>query len=222
MKAIKLFFISLVISVSAHAETVYVTENLRLDLRKGPSNGHKIIKMVKSGSPLTVIEKNTKTGYSKVRTEAGLVGYVVSRYTQTTPASRELLEQANIELEQLRLENKRINADLLSMQTDNQNHNSRNLNLTNERDQLSREIRDLKQTAGSAIQIKQQRDQLQERVVNLERENQELRRENQALEDTSNQDWFLNGGIVAFFGIFFGLIIPKLTWQRRRSSWDSF
>ncbi len=56
----------------------------------------------------------------------------------------------------------------------------------------------------------------------MERENQQLKREKQALEDSTNQDWFLYGGILAFTGIFLGLIIPKIRWQRKTSNWDTF
>ena len=72
------------------------------------------------------------------------------------------------------------------------------------------------------MQLKQQRDQLQERVVNVERELQQIKRENQALQDTTNQDWFLYGGILSFIGIFLGLLLPKISWHRKTSNWDTF
>lgn len=222
MKSIKTFIFLLIASSSVCAETVYVTEKLKMAMRSGTSTRHKILKMLPSGSALTIVSKNPETGYSQVRTSAGLQGYVLTHLTQKKPPARKLLDQVNTEMEQLKAENKQLSESLLALQDNS------NLNVTDksqliiERDQINRELQELKQTAGNAIQLKQQRDQLQERVVNIERENQQLKRENQALDDTSNQDWFLNGGIVAFFGIFFGLLIPKLSWHRRRGGWDSF
>ena len=87
---------------------------------------------------------------------------------------------------------------------------------------MGSELAELQQTAANAIQLKQQRDQLQERVVSVERELQQLKRENQALTDSSNQDWFLYGGALSLFGVLLGFILPKLSWRRRSSGWDTF
>ena len=93
--------------------------------------------------------------------------------------------------------------------------------MANERDQLKQELGELKKTAASSIQIKNERDELQERFVNVERDLQQFKLENQALKDTASQDWFLYGGILALAGVILGFILPKLSW-RRRSSWDSY
>ena len=73
----------------------------------------------------------------------------------------------------------------------------------------------------SSSQLRNERDELQERVVNVERDLQQYKLENQALKDTASQDWFLYGGILALFGVLLGFILPKLGW-RRKSSWDSY
>ena len=93
--------------------------------------------------------------------------------------------------------------------------------LSDERDQLSRELAELKKTTTNAMQIKNERDELQERVVNVERDLEQLKLENQALKDTSNQDWFLYGGLLALVGVILGFILPKLGW-RRKNNWGTF
>ena len=217
-----IIFLLIFISAAVHAETVYVTDQLKLDLRGGMSTRYRILKMLPSGTPLTVISKDSKTGYTKVRLSNGLEGYLLTRYTLDKPIARWHLDKANKELEQLKTENEQLNHELSTVKKDYSQDIDDKSTLSTERDDLSRELNNLKQTAANAIQLKQQRDQLQERVVNIERENQQLKRENQRLEDSSNQDWFLNGGIVAFLGIIFGLLIPKISWHRRTSSWDTF
>ncbi|MGR9072034.1 MAG: TIGR04211 family SH3 domain-containing protein [Gammaproteobacteria bacterium] len=218
-----LFFISFfILGFSTQAETVYVTDRLKLDLRSGESSRYKIVKMLSSGTPLTLIEENPDTGYSKVMLKNGMEGYILTRYTSKQPASRWLLEQATQELEKLRTENSRLTAKLNTLNGDKTQAISDNNDLSEERDRLSLELNELRQTAANAIQLKQQRDRLNERVVNIERENQQLKREKQTLEDSANQDWFLYGGLLAFAGIFFGLLIPKISWHRKTSSWDTF
>jgi SH3 domain protein len=93
--------------------------------------------------------------------------------------------------------------------------------LTKDKEQLTRELADLKKTATNAVQIKNERDELQEKVVNSARELQQLKVENQALKDSANQDWFLYGGGLALAGVLLGFIIPKISWGRR-NTWGSF
>ncbi|MBT3812812.1 MAG: TIGR04211 family SH3 domain-containing protein [Gammaproteobacteria bacterium] len=196
---------------------------MKFTLRSGESNSHKIVKMLPSGSKLTLLDTNKTTKYSKVKTAAGVVGYLPSRFTQEKPISSWYLKKANEKLGLLQSENEQIKLSLAELQKNNSSSTSSNTNLTKERDQLSTELNDLRQTASNAIQLKRQRNELQERVVNVERELQQLKREKQALEDSTSQDWFLYGGILSFLGIFFGLLIPKISWQRKsHGNWDTF
>jgi len=45
-----LFFISLLGSVSAFAETAYITDQLKITLRSGESTTHKVVRMPPSGT----------------------------------------------------------------------------------------------------------------------------------------------------------------------------
>ena len=222
MKNYLFIIFSLALSFVAQAETVYVTDQLKLDMRSGEGTKFKITKMVASGTPLTVISRNTATGYTKVRLRNGTEGFILTRYTIREPVARQRLEKGIKNLEIIRSVNASLTAELETLKGDNSKTAANNDELTKERDQLSRDFNSLSQTAANAVQLKHQRDQLQERVVNIERENQQLKREKQALEDSANQDWFLYGGILAFAGIFFGLMIPKISWRRKTSSWDTF
>ncbi len=204
----------------ANADTVYVTDNLRVNLREDQDKFSKVVDVVSSGTPLTVLA-TTASGYKKVRLKNGKEGYILARFTVNTPPSKWLLDQANEKLEQLKEENSRLQTQIDEMLGSSTASDSSRQQLILQRDQLSRELNELRQSSANVIDIKLQRDQLQERVVNVERELQQLKRENQALEDSTNQDWFLYGGILAFTGIFLGLLIPKLSIQRK-SSWDSF
>ncbi len=223
MKYFFYFIITLLSCNVAIAQSVYVSDSMKFTLRSGESNSHKIIKMLPSGTGLRLISTNKATGYSKVKTSAGLVGYLPTRFTQDKPINSWYLNKANQKLELLQSENDQIKTTLADLQTNNSSTASSNTELTKERDQLSTDLNDLRQTASNAIQLKRQRNELQERVVNVERELQQLKRAKQALEDSTSQDWFLYGGILSFLGIFFGLLIPKISWQRKsHGNWDTF
>jgi SH3 domain protein len=197
---------------SANARTVYVTDNIEIPLRSGESERTKIVKMLTNGAQLNVLEENSENGYTYVQTANGAEGFILTRYLSNEPISRTQLEVVSKKLEALQEENKQLKSSQSATQ-----------DIGKDRDRLSAELSELQQTAANAIQLKQQRDQLQELVISNERELQQLKRENHALTDSSNQDWFLYGGGLSLFGVLLGFILPKLSWRRRSSGWgDSF
>lgn len=202
---------TLALSNLAQARSAYVTDSVEIPLRSGESERSKIVKMLPNGTPLTILGDNTENGYTYVQAANGAEGFILSRYMSGEPSARSQLEASNKKLETLQEENKQLKTA-----------HANNQELGKERDKLSSELSELQQTAANAIQLKQQRDQLQERVVSVERELQQIKRENQALADSSNQDWFLYGGGLSLFGVLLGFILPKLSWRRRTSGWDSF
>ncbi|WAR46392.1 TIGR04211 family SH3 domain-containing protein [Methylomonas rapida] len=195
----------------AEARVGYVTDSIDVPLRSGESERSKIVKMLPNGMSLNVLGDNTENGYTYVQAANGAEGYILTRYISNEPSARNQLEAAVKKLETLQEENKQLKASQVNHQE-----------VGKERDKLSAELSELQQTAANAIQMKQQRDQLQERVVTVERELQQLKRENQALADSTNQDWFLYGGGLALFGVLLGFILPKISWRRRSSGWDTF
>ncbi|MDP3877052.1 MAG: TIGR04211 family SH3 domain-containing protein [Methylobacter sp.] len=221
-KILSSFFILLATFGSAQAKTVYVTDNLNLSLRSEENNSSKVVKLLPTGTPLTVIEEKS-SGFYYVRLNDGTEGYMPARNTMKEPPSRSQLELANKNLAALQIENAALKAELSTIKESITPGTTLEQSLATERDQLSRELNELKRTAASTVELKNQRDELQERVVNVERELQQFKLENQALQDTANQDWFLYGGILALIGVILGFILPKLSWRRSRtSSWDSY
>ena len=206
----------------ANAATVYVTDSIKYTLRKDENNRSKILRMVSSGTPLTVLNKDISTGYTFVRTANGTEGYILYRHVKKNPTHRWYLEKANKKLETLEADFDLAKQELTQIVNNNDQTLSSNQNLSTERDTLSQELTELRQTAANAIQLKRQRDQLQARVISVERELQQVKRKNQTLEDSANQDWFLYGGILSLFGVMLGFILPKLSWRKRTSNWDTF
>ena len=215
------FIILIVTFGSAQAETVYVTDNLSLSLKSEESMRSKVLKALPVGTPLTVIKENKKNGFTRVRSDDGMEGYIETRHITKQPPILNQTETSSKILESLQTENTALKAELATVKSAITPGTSLEQSLANERDQLRRELGELKKTAASSIQLKNERDELEERVVNVERDLQQFKLENQALKDTANQDWFLYGGALALIGVLLGFILPKLGW-RRKSSWDSY
>lgn len=221
-KSLSLFFILISLSISVNAESVFVTDTIKFTLRSDENNRSKILKMVPTGTMLSLIDVNTDSGYSFVRTDTGVEGYILTRHTKNRPVSSWYLKKATKKLASLQKKHDSIKKELDALKKGNTSTRSSNKSLTNERNSLSKDLKELRQTAANALQLKHQRDKLEERVISVERELQQVKRENMTLEDSANQDWFLYGGILSLLGVLFGFILPKLSWHRKSSNWDSF
>lgn len=81
----------------------------------------------------------------------------------------------------------------------------------------AKELEDLRQGMGQAM--KQENEQLRVRATELEKRVEVLDQQNRMLQDRSRQEFFLYGGGVAFIGLLFGLIIPRLKMGRQRDRW---
>ena len=218
---LRAFFILIATLSSAQAETVYVSDDQNLALRNAASINSKILTLLPTGTPLTLTDKQTKSEFIHVRLIDGTEGYIKSRYTKKQPPAIDPKDIASKNLALLQNDNAVLRTELNTLKESLTPDSSLEKSLATERDQLARELNDLKKTAANAFQIKNERDELQERVVNVERDLQQFKLENQALKDTASQDWFLYGGILALAGVLLGFILPKLSW-RRKNSWNSF
>ena len=210
-------------SLTAHAETIYVTDTMRHALRSEENSRSKIVTMLTSGMALTSITKNPKTGYTFVKTKQGREGYILTKHTmKKTPVTSWEFKKTKEELEALQRSYNNLNTQLIKSTNGSDHALYNNQTLTKERDKLKNDLEELRKTASNAIQLKHQRDQLKERIIPVERELEQLKLENQTLKYSENQDWFLYGGLLALLGVFLGFIIPKLSWSRKSNRWDTF
>jgi len=210
-KSVFSLIVFLACSSLAHAKVGYVTDSVAIPLRSSESERARIVRMLPNGMQLSLQGENTENGYTYVRAANGSEGYILTRYISHEPIARTKLEAITKKLEELQEENKALKMS-----------EAKGQELSKERDKLSAELSELQQTAANAIQLKQQRDQSQELFVKTERDLKQLKRENQALTDSTNQDWFLYGGGLSLFGVILGFLLPKLSWRRRTSGWDTF
>ncbi len=197
------------------AETVrYVTDSLKLDARTGPSTGHRIVRMIQSGSQVTELER--REGYSRIRLPGGQEAWILSRYLMDQPAARDTVAEAQEALERLEAENTQLKSRLERILTKGEATATDLTEYQSENQRLTQELAEIRRTAAEVLSINQQNQELQERVVILERELQLARQENQSLVDNSEREWFVTGAGVLFGGMILGFVIPRMRLKKRR------
>ena len=221
MKKIVLSLILLLSFGQLQAASRYVTDQFKITFRSGESSTHKILRMLPSGYKLELISSNSETGYSKVRTEDGTSGYVLTRQLMDIPVARDRLTTAESRLKELLQEPGKLSAKLAAVQNDLATLQKSYDVISQEKAKLDKELETIRRTASDAIRISSERNELRKLVAQLTHQVEELKQENRELSNNSNQKWFMIGAGIIILGIVIGLILPHLRFQRRKNSWGS-
>jgi len=211
----------LVLSGNAVAETRYVSDTLEITMRSGKGTSFGITRMLRSGTPVEVLNVDKKSGYTQVRTNSGKEGWVLSRFLMKGQAARERLATAEKKLAELELENRKLTTAMAALKEEKVALETNLAALEGESRGVSQELAEIRRTASSALAIDSENKDMKGRMVSLERQLQTVQQENEALKDRTARDWFMVGAAVVLLGIIVGLIIPKIRF-RKKSSWDTF
>ncbi len=177
-----------VITGFAAAETAYVKGLMKITMRTGPGQDHKIIAMLKSGDKLEMLD--SKNGWSEVKNSRGAQGWVLTRFiTDNVPVSlivdklKKQVSDLSEELENVKKQNMALSAKAKQSKAIEDSY----YRLKKESANLI--ILEKKYKKTSALSEKQQ-----VRIGALEKQ---LR--------NSDIKWFLSGGGVLLIGIFLGI-----------------
>ena len=196
------------------AETVrYVNENAAAALRAGAGPRFKIVKSLPGGTAVTVLQVDEKKGFSMVRTQEGVSGWVATRELTDTPSTRQRLAELQQNLERLKAENARLQQAFGGADAA-----SRYSQLLEENERLGQEVARLRKLTGGNFNLDEQNRILQERIVNLERDLQIAQQERQSLADSRQNTLFLLGAGVLLAGLVLGGLLPGRT-TAKASSW---
>lgn len=231
MRYITIFFYLTVFTLSifiqpAAAETRYVDDQLIITLRMGKSSQHKILKTLKTGTPLEILNEEDET-YLKVRTQDGTEGYVLRQYVSANPPKSQRiaeLERLNSSLQKkissLEAANSNLKTQLKSYQENYQQEVSsisvksaeleKNLEQAMINERIMAEKYDtLLAQSENVVEITAERDLLSEKSKKLQADVAVLSEKNEKLSDARMVKWFLAGGGVFFFGWIIGKISRK-------------
>jgi len=189
----------------AHAAAVAETRFVEVEvtLRTGQGTGYSIVRMVRSGTPVEVLEEDRGAGYTRVRMPGGTEGWLLSRYLTDTPIGAEQLVTAQQRIDQLQRENRQLVEE-----------RDRYLK---EADSLAEELARLKDLSANALALESANQQLKSTVTRQQEEVARLQADNERLASRTGRDWFIAGASVLIIGIVLGVVLPRIRWRRRRS-----
>lgn len=200
--------------------THYVTDSVEIPLRSKPGYKYKILRMLKSGTVVTITEVNEE-GWAKLiyRYKGNdIEGWMPSSVLQSQPIAKFRLESqikktANIEkqynqvqLEKETLQNRFQETSLELKETKKENF------------ELNKKLENLQAISGDAINLYDQNQNMKQEIERLNNENAIMKEQIDQSEDVVQRQWFLTGGGVLLLGLLLGRFfrIPS-----RKNKWNS-
>ncbi|MBW2568474.1 MAG: TIGR04211 family SH3 domain-containing protein [Deltaproteobacteria bacterium] len=203
----------ILLSSSAQAETMYVSDNIEITLRTGPGIDHKIISMIKPGLELEVIQ--SEHDWSQVLLPNGIEGWVINRFITDVRPSR-------LELNKLKKKHKELIAQSVSLFDENKACKVKNKQLSSELlncketlSNVSKSYETLKSESADFLKLQSTYNKTASELAEQNKKVEKLEEDLSKLLLQHNIKWFLSGAGVLLIGLLIGFSAKR---QRRRSS----
>lgn len=204
---------SLILSLPAVAqERRYVDDTRSVPLRADAFvESTPVRNALPSGTAVTMLGERTETGWSRVRTDDGVEGWLPTRNLRREPGPRTQVLGALRQLGQPDDGSVTLPAaiDGLLKQLDE---------TTTAREALLTELAELKKISGSAQQLDASNRELGHQLEEMKNRIGVLEMENQRLHEDAWQKWFINGVWATGMGGVLTLLLPRLFPRRRKHS----
>lgn len=216
-----MFLLWLLAASAASAAPAWVSDEFEITLRSGPSTSNAIQLMVKSGMQLEVLERDSDSGYSRVRTPGGTEGWVLTRYLMNEPSAREQLQTLTGQLTNESTRGASLDSQLAAVKNEYNSANRQIATLEREKAAVEAELAEIRRTAANVLGINEQNKTLMDDLASAEIRADTLEQENRQLTSQTTRFWFMSGALVLLVGIILGIWLPRIRWQRR-SGYDRF
>ncbi len=200
-------------ATAIQAETMFISDNLKITLRSGPSTGNKILAVLQSGQTVEVV--NPGDEWSQVTMADGKEGWVLSRYLTPNPTH-------NLRLERLDTKHKNLMAQAAALLEENNKLKAESKKLRsefqttqNQMQKTTSEYETLKTEAAEFLTLKANYDRAASQLAEQTEKAQTLEEQLTKMEMNYAIKWFLAGSAVLIVGFLIGFSTKR---QRRRPS----
>tara|TARA_S200000501_G_scaffold340085_1_gene348331 strand:- start:18641 stop:19294 length:654 start_codon:yes stop_codon:yes gene_type:complete len=209
------------VKIQAEQKTVYINDINYVPMRSGKSNKYRIIhKGLISGTPLTLIESDPETNYSRVSTSTGMEGWIETQYLSETIIAKTQLRDIIATNKSLRreLQTRTANETQLTKMVSQSQQTLKQLKDNNKA--LESELSQIKKLSANAINLDNNNRKLLQNNEMLKIEIAELQAHNARLADKSDKEWFLRGAFAVFIGAILAIALPRLKIKSRAKEWS--
>ena len=224
MKSVRHSFITMFIfaaaltGASAGAATVYISDELTVPLRSGPSGGHRIIhRGLPSGTQMEILDVNEEAGFTQIRTVRGTEGWIRSQYLVSEPIAKQKLAAAQRALTRAQADLAKEKARVQELTQSNRQQSNENSDKQQQLAKLQAELDEIKRISAGAIEADKNNRILQEANARLKEELDDLAESQARLQDNTQNQMLMIGGALILLGLIAGVLIKA---RPQRSAWS--
>ena len=206
------------ISTQLSAKNIqYVSDELTIPMRTGPTTSHKILKFLTSGTMVDVLDVSDDKKHTLIvlPEDESKSGWVETRLLMSQPSTREQLIAANKSSQALKEKQATLKTELAELQKKNAELQEVQSQLENKYMDLQNTLAKLRTNAAEPIRIADENEQLKQQLHNEENKNIDLVKKNAFLADQNIKQWFMIGAGVSIVSLILGLLITRIRWKRR-------
>lgn len=194
----------------------WIHDQLRVDMRSGPTFQNRIIDFLASGTPITVLE--TREEWMRVSAK-GKEGWIQAQYTTGSPVAAARLQVAQRELAGLAEERDRLADELAQMRGQAGDLDSAYTQATSEVERLQGELESIRATSARALETAAALEALREEARGMRIRVDELSDENLQLRSDNLSDGIKWGIGAVLAGVLVAWMAASFGKRRRRTDW---
>lgn len=203
--------------LSVQAETLYISDELTVPLRRGPSNQHRIINAaLPSGLQLQVLARDEAAGFTHVRTPNGTEGWVPTQYLTSQPIARDRLAAATRRVEALETQLKQLRENYQEVRGASKESEGRATDLGKRTEKLQAELTEIRRVSATSLAHYEENKQLKAQNQTLSTQVTQLSEQVKQLQRNVTLKWLLAGGGLVLAGLVLGAWIKS---RPKRSTW---
>ena len=215
-RAFFVLILSILFLPHSYAKTLYIHDNLRVDMRSGPSLEYRIIDFLRSG---TKLEQLKESGDWILVSAGGKQGWIQSQYTSDQPIARDQLVAAFKQVDRYKKENEELKHELETTREELGGLKSDHTKMSSSTEKLQVELDRIQKVSRNAMATETAYRQLQEEAEMLKVDIEKLKVENVRLSEDNLKEGIQWGVGAVFLGIILAWLISKTTGKKRRSEW---
>ncbi len=210
--------LGLISTGSVSAESAYISDELTVPLRSGPSGQHRIVyAALPSGTQLEILSVNEDAGFSQIRTARGTEGWVRSQYLVSSPIAKQRLAAAQREIANLKQRLANTNEKVSALNETSRAQQSSNQASSAQIEKLQNELDALKAISDGAVATHEENLKLKEMTARLQDELDDLSEERDLLESNASNEGIMLGAGFILLGLLAGVLIKA---RPQRSAWS--
>jgi SH3 domain protein len=197
----------LLMATTSWAENIYVSENIRLTVRKEPGNDKKIVSILASGDQVNVLQFGDE--WTKIRLSDDKEGWVLSRFLSTQMPSSVALKILEKKYADLVAQSGMPQEDVRRLKEENEKLAADQQNCSKQFQSLNDSFQTLKKDSQEVVRLRADYDDALARVAEQGKKLEMLEAEVGKATFDQNFKWFLAGGGVLLAGFLIGFVARR-------------